>query len=105
MVVLLEFCEKSFGRGVVFRVNGKTVGDWVDLMIFENPDDDFPFGLIFSSGVMSGTVCALLPTDCLSVGGGVSVSWLVLNFKKIIGFECSLDNVYVLERYCGFSGS
>jgi len=66
-------------------------------MICENRlDINFPINFITISGdkaAINPVQC--LPRECLHSEGGLSISWLKLNWKKWVYSECNVDDVLV----------
>ncbi|ELN2576890.1 TPA: hypothetical protein OUD64_003002 [Enterobacter kobei] len=98
---LIDFKNNYVSRGAIFRLPAIwPYEEFVDFMVFETQDNDSPYGLIVSSGYKAGLILVKLPIDSISdEGHGLSVKWVISNWKKWIYPECNVENVYIFDTY------
>lgn len=72
----------------------------VDLMLFDNPDEQHPHGLMVCTGRKAGLILALLPPESRHPNlRGVHTEWLVSEWTHWVYVDCPVENVRVLRRY------
>lgn len=67
------------------------------VMICENRgNSEMPVNLIVITGHKAGiNPLQNLPSECLSINGGLSLDWLITNWQKWVYPECNVENVMV----------
>jgi len=100
-LVKLSCVEESvLWHGNVLRTpGGFPYEKYVDFMVFETGEQDFPFGLIITSGYKAGLILTHLPKEGCAAGGGLSKEWVIINWRKWVYAESDPLDVYYLERY------
>lgn len=97
MLKLIEYKVDVIKHGDVLSMPGKwPYESYVDFMVFYQPEEERPFGLIVSSGYKAGLILVKLPNECLSpCKQGIDRNWLIKNWANWIYPECSVNDVYV----------
>jgi Immunity protein 45 len=69
----------------------------VIVMVCENRENlEMPINLIVMTGHKAGiNPLQNLPSECLSEEGGLSLNWLINNWRKWVYSECNVDDVIV----------
>jgi hypothetical protein len=101
MQKLVSIGDKACPRGTVFRFPAKwPYESMVDLMLFSNPYEERPHGLIVTTGHKAGLVLVLLPRESTHPeGDAVSAAWLVSEWSKWIYPDCAVADVHVMLHY------
>lgn len=89
--------------GSVFRFpGGWPYEPMVDFLLAYSPGGERESALIVATGHKAGLIAILLPPEsgCDEAGGsGISKRWVIDNWNKWIWPDCSVDDVYVIDRY------
>ncbi|AWH49460.1 hypothetical protein C1925_10025 [Stenotrophomonas sp. SAU14A_NAIMI4_5] len=98
---LLELTDDELSHGTIFRFPGVWPHEeMVDLMLFDNPDEQRPHGLIVCTGHKAGLILVLLPRESASPNGrSVRTEWLVSEWTQWVYADCPVEKVQVLRRY------
>lgn len=102
-VLLIQYTNPIIRYGSVLRIPGQWPHEHiVDLLLVYLPGSDRESLLVVTTGHKAGLVLVMLPEESSREserGSGISTEWLLNNWKTWIYPECSLDDVYVIERY------
>ena len=97
---LLDCKEKQFPRSIVFRFPAEyPFEDIVDFMLIEDFDAPIKLKLICSTGYHAGQTELIFPEEAAHPSGGLSVEWVVSNWKKWIYPNCDIQDVVYIEQY------
>lgn len=98
---LTDLYGQTFSHGTVFRLPAELpYEDVVDLMLFDNLDRVWPFGLVVTTGYKAGLIRVVLPAECVATDiGGLSAAWVIENWRHWIYPECPVEEVYALPHY------
>lgn len=95
MPLLTDLAGQALDRGDILRLSEnydlKPGSGPVDLMVFDPRDDEAGLGLIVASGYKSGLVLHVFPRASLHPQGGLSVDWLIANWRDWFVFTYHAD--------------
>lgn len=98
---LIQLTDDVLSHGTVFRFPAAWPYEaMVDLMLFDNPDEERPHGLMVTTGQKAGLILVLLPPESAHPQRrGVRTEWLVTQWGYWVYPECPVEQVQVLRRY------
>ncbi|MFJ4294400.1 Imm45 family immunity protein [Cupriavidus sp. NPDC089707] len=89
--------------GAVFRFpGGWPYEDTVDFLLAYLPVCERESALVVATGHKAGLLAVMLPEESgfdNAKGSGISRQWITENWKKWAWPDCSVDDVYVINRY------
>lgn len=97
-------------RGTIFRIKAKyPYENQVDFMLYETSYNDYPLGLIVTTGYHAGQkVLFVFPEESFTkktINGfegkifAIDKNWIIANWQTHIHEDCAIEDVYVSEGY------
>lgn len=92
--------DEDLERGLILRCKGQPpYEEYVDFMIIEQKEEQRVYGLMIISGYKAGLMYVTFPKEATSLKGfDLSYEWVKSNWPNWGYIDCTLDNVYVIER-------